>query len=73
MLTRDLFGRKRVNRDAAEHPSGGTRRRERVAAKCGRFTFEGIMRGSWFHGGEYQDLEIWSLLRDEASGAQGRG
>ena len=24
------------------------------------------MRGCWFHRGFYQDLEVWSLLRDEA-------
>jgi hypothetical protein len=23
------------------------------------------MRGCWFHQGEYQDLEVWSLLRKE--------
>jgi [ribosomal protein S5]-alanine N-acetyltransferase len=71
LLTRYLFGRKRVNRMQLNiHPDNAASKR--VAAKCG-FTFEGIMRGAWFHGGEYQDLEIWSLLRDEASGAQGRG
>ena len=31
-------------------------------------TFEGVMRGCWFHQGGYQDLEIWSLLRDEVEG-----
>ena len=67
LLTRYLFGRKRVNRMQLNiHPDNAASKR--VAAKCG-FTFEGIMRGAWFHGGEYRDLEIWSLLRDEASAA----
>ena len=39
---------------------------KKVAEKCG-FIFEGIMRDCWFHQGEYQDLEVWSLLRDEAT------
>jgi ribosomal-protein-alanine N-acetyltransferase len=61
-----LFGRKRVNRMQLNiHPDNAPSRR--VAEKCG-FTFEGRMRGCWFHGGVYHDLEVWSLLRDEASG-----
>jgi ribosomal-protein-alanine N-acetyltransferase len=64
LLVRYLFGRKRVNRMQLNiHPGNGASRR--VAEKCG-FTFEGLMRGCWFHGGVYQDLEIWSLLRHEA-------
>ena len=65
LLTRYLFGRKRVNRMQLNiHPDNAASRR--VAAKCG-FTFEGVMRGAWFHGGEFQDLEIWSLLRGETA------
>jgi RimJ/RimL family protein N-acetyltransferase len=65
LLTRYLFGRKRVNRMQLNiHPDNAASRR--VAAKCG-FTFEGVMRGAWFHGGEFHDLEIWSLLRDETA------
>jgi ribosomal-protein-alanine N-acetyltransferase len=65
LLTRYLFGRKRVNRMQLNiHPDNAASRR--VAAKCG-FTFEGVMRGAWFHGGAFQDLEIWSLLRDETA------
>ena len=65
LLVEYLFGRKRVNRMQLNiHPDNGASKK--VAEKCG-FTFEGIMRGCWFHQGEYQDLEIWSLLRDEAS------
>lgn len=65
LLVGYLFGRKRVNRMQLNiHPENAASKK--VAEKCG-FTFEGIMRGCWFHMGEYQDLEIWSLLRDEAS------
>ncbi len=66
LLTRYLFGLKRVNRMQLNiHPDNAPSKR--VAAKCG-FTFEGVMRSAWFHDGEFQDLEVWSLLRDEASG-----
>ena len=65
LLVAYLFGRKRVNRMQLNiHPSNAASRR--VAEKCG-FTFEGLMRGCWFHQGTYQDLEIWSLLRHEAN------
>jgi RimJ/RimL family protein N-acetyltransferase len=65
LLVDYLFGRKRVNRMQLNiHPDNLASRR--VAEKCG-FTFEGLMRGCWFHRGTYHDLEIWSLLRDEAN------
>lgn len=65
LLVGYLFERKRVNRMQLNiHPDNAASKR--VAEKCG-FTFEGIMRGCWFHRGEYQDLEVWSLLRDEAN------
>lgn len=65
LLVRYLFGRKRVNRMQLNiHPDNAASKK--VAAKCG-FTFEGRMRGCWFHHGEYHDLEVWSLLRDEAA------
>jgi len=68
LLTRYLFAGKRVNRmQLIIHPDNAPSRR--VAAKCG-FTFEGVMRGSWFHDGAFQDVEVWSLLRDEASGGR---
>jgi [ribosomal protein S5]-alanine N-acetyltransferase len=68
LLVGYLFGRKRVNRMQLNiHP--GNTASKRVAEKCG-FAFEGIMRGCWFHRGEYHDLEIWSLLREEAAAAQ---
>ena len=65
LLVGYLFGGKRVNRMQLNiHPDNAASKR--VAEKCG-FTFEGMMRGCWFHRGQYHDLEIWSLLRDEAS------
>ncbi len=64
LLVRYLFGRKRVNRMQLNiHPDNAASKR--VAEKCG-FTFEGLMRGCWFHQGEYHDLEVWSLLRAES-------
>ena len=67
LLVRYLFGRKRVNRMQLNiHPKNSASKR--IAEKCG-FTFEGRMRGCWFHQGTYHDLEIWSMLRDEMTGA----
>jgi [ribosomal protein S5]-alanine N-acetyltransferase len=66
LLTRYLFACKRVERMQLNiHPDNAPSKR--VAVKCG-FTFEGVMRSTWFHDGEFHDLEVWSLLRDEASG-----
>lgn len=66
LLVGYLFGRKRVNRmQLSIHPDNAASRR--VAEKCG-FTFEGRMRGCWFHQGVYHDLEVWSLLRHELDG-----
>jgi RimJ/RimL family protein N-acetyltransferase len=65
LLVQYLFGRKRVNRMQLNiHPDNAASKK--VAEKCG-FSIEGIMRGCWFHQGEFHDLEIWSLLRDEAA------
>ena len=64
LLVDYLFARKRVNRMQLNiHP--GNAASKKVAEKCG-FRFEGLQRGCWFHQGEYHDLEIWSLLREEA-------
>jgi [ribosomal protein S5]-alanine N-acetyltransferase len=69
LLVGYVFGRKRVNRMQLNiHP--GNVASKRVAQKCG-FTFEGMMRGCWFHRGEYHDLEVWSILRDEAVALSG--
>lgn len=66
LLTRYLFAGKRVNRmQLIIHPDNAPSKR--IAVKCG-FTFEGVLRGAWFHDGEFQDVEVWSLLRDEAAG-----
>jgi RimJ/RimL family protein N-acetyltransferase len=63
LLVRYLFARKRVNRMQLNiHPDNAASRR--VAEKSG-FSFEGLMRGCWFHHGVYHDLAIYSLLRDE--------
>jgi RimJ/RimL family protein N-acetyltransferase len=65
LLVGYLFGRKRVNRMQLNiHPENSASKK--VAEKCG-FTFEGTMRGCWFHQGDYQDLEVWSMLRAEAT------
>ena len=63
LLTEYLFARLRINRLQLNiHPDNEPSRR--VATKAG-YTLEGLMRGCWFHGGTYHDLEIWSILRDE--------
>jgi RimJ/RimL family protein N-acetyltransferase len=63
LLTEYLFARLRINRLQLNiHPGNDASRR--VATKAG-YTLEGLMRGCWFHGGTYHDLEIWSILRDE--------
>jgi ribosomal-protein-alanine N-acetyltransferase len=62
LLTAFLF-QKPINRvQLAIHPENEASRR--VAKKAG-YTPEGLMRGCWFHHGKFQDLEIWSVLRDE--------
>jgi [ribosomal protein S5]-alanine N-acetyltransferase len=63
LMTEYLFRRKRINRVQLNiHPDNEPSRR--VATKAG-FVLEGVMRGCWFHAGDYHDLEIWSMLRDE--------
>ncbi|MDJ0768222.1 MAG: GNAT family protein [Ilumatobacter sp.] len=60
-----LFGRKRVHRMQLNiHPDNVASKQ--VALKCG-FTVEGVMRGCWFHRGEYHDLEVWSRLRTDGA------
>jgi [ribosomal protein S5]-alanine N-acetyltransferase len=62
LLTAYLF-QKPINRvQLAIHPENEASRR--VATKSG-YTLEGVLRGAWFHHGTFQDLEIWSVLRDE--------
>lgn len=64
LLVGYLFGRKTVNRLQLNiHPDNAASKR--VAENCG-FALEGVMREVWFHGGRFHDLEVWSILRDEA-------
>jgi [ribosomal protein S5]-alanine N-acetyltransferase len=44
---------------------------KRIAEKCG-FTFEGVARGAFFNDGRNQDVELWSLLRDDPRPWRGR-
>jgi [ribosomal protein S5]-alanine N-acetyltransferase len=63
LLTAYLFARLRIDRVQLNiHPDNEASRR--VAEKAG-FTLEGVMRRCWFHRGEFHDLEMWSMLRDE--------
>ena len=69
LMSRYLFHGKRVNRlQLIIHP--GNEPSKRVALKCG-YSFEGVMRQAWFNDGAFQDVEIWSLLREEAAAASG--
>jgi ribosomal-protein-alanine N-acetyltransferase len=63
LMTAYLFARLRIDRvQLAIHPENEASRR--VATKAG-YTLEGVMRRCWFHRGRFQDLELWSVLRDE--------
>jgi ribosomal-protein-alanine N-acetyltransferase len=58
-----LFRGKPINRlQLTIHPGNAASRR--VAEKCG-FQREGLLRGAFFVGAAWQDVEIWSLLRAE--------
>ena len=71
LLTEYLFARLRTNRIQLNiHPDNEASRR--VAIKNG-YTFEGLMRGCWFHRGQYHDLEIWSILREEFRSSSAAG
>ena len=66
LLVRYLFENKTVNRlQLAIHPENAASLR--VAEKCG-FTHEGTARGAFFNKGQYHDMEIFSLLRNEVMG-----
>lgn len=63
LLTRYLFDNKKVNRlQLIIHPDNIASRR--VAEKNG-FTNEGLMRGAWYHRGQYHDVTVYALLRHE--------
>lgn len=67
MLVRYLFENRPLNRiRLVIHPDNTGSRR--VAEKTG-FRFEGLMRGAWLSRGRYQDVELWSILRDEVIGS----
>jgi RimJ/RimL family protein N-acetyltransferase len=58
-----LFDAEKVNRlQLVIHPDNAAS--QRVAAKNG-FVHEGIMRGAWYHRGQYHDVSIYALLRNE--------
>lgn len=63
LLTDYLFDTKKVNRiQLIIHPENAASRR--VAAKSG-FTHEGTMRGAWYRRGQYNDVEVHVLLRQD--------
>ena len=59
-----LFKLKKVNRIEAITLTGN-KTSSKVLEKCG-FTHEGILRQSLFDNGEYSDVNMFSILRDEA-------
>jgi ribosomal-protein-alanine N-acetyltransferase len=59
-----LFTVKKINRlEARIMPENGASKR--MAEKCG-YRFEGVARGAVFHRGAYRDMEVYSMLREEA-------
>lgn len=64
LLVKYLFASKKINRLQLTVIPGNIASK-RVAEKCG-FQFEGTVRGAIFHRGVHQDLELFSLLREEA-------
>ncbi len=63
LLVRYLFDSKKPNRiQLVIHP--GNAASQRVAVKNG-FVEEGIMRGAWYHRGQYHDVKVYALLREE--------
>jgi RimJ/RimL family protein N-acetyltransferase len=63
LLVRYLFDTKKVNRiQLVIHPDNAAS--QRVATKNG-FVEEGVMRGAWYHRGQYHDVKVFALLREE--------
>jgi ribosomal-protein-alanine N-acetyltransferase len=63
LLTKYLFETKKVNRlQLIIHPDNAAS--QRVAQKNG-FVDEGVMRGAWYHRGQYHDVKVYALLRHE--------
>lgn len=63
LFTSYLFDAKEINRLEIEVSVGNTASRK-VAEKCG-FKFEGIKRQAVYSRGKYEDIELFSLIREE--------
>jgi ribosomal-protein-alanine N-acetyltransferase len=67
LLVRYLLENKALNRiRLVIHPANAASRR--VAEKTG-FRLEGVMRGAFLSGGRHEDVELWSIVRDDVIGA----
>lgn len=64
LISAYLFATKPVDRIQAT-TIAGNRSSEAVLEKCG-FQFEGVMRKAIFHRGKSQDLNLYSLLREDS-------
>ena len=58
-----MFSIRPINRIQVNIMNGNSASK-RVVNKCG-FTHEGTMRQATFHNGQYQDLDLYSLMRNE--------
>ena len=68
LLTDFLFATKKANRiQLVIHPDNAASRR--IAEKNG-YLHEGAMRGAWYNGGRYHDVEVYAVLRDEHEAAR---
>lgn len=65
LVTSLLFAARKINRLELKIMPGNSASK-RVAEKCG-YRFEGVARGAVFHRGAYQDMEVYSILREEAA------
>jgi RimJ/RimL family protein N-acetyltransferase len=64
LMVRYLFETKPINRiRLVIHPDNAASRR--IAEKSG-FRHEGTARGAWYNKGRHHDVEIYSILHDEA-------
>lgn len=63
MMTKFIFESRPIERIQIKTVSGN-QGVKRLSEKCG-FTFEGIERHGLFIRGQYKDLEVYSMLRDE--------
>lgn len=65
LFTSYLFDAKEINRVEIEVSVGNTASRK-VAEKCG-FKFEGIKRQAVYSRGKYEDIELFSIIREECT------